>query len=94
VDEKGRRCSEREGLEFHHDDPYGFGGDHDPARMRLLCRSHNLHLAERDYGKSVMVKYRKKEGRVSETAPAYGLISDTSHSRDVALRSIAGPGRT
>jgi hypothetical protein len=94
MDEKGRRCSERKELEFHHEYPYGLGGDHDPAHMRLLCRRHNLYLAERDYGKSVMDKYRKKEGRVSETAPAYGLISDTSHSRDVALRSIAAPGRT
>ena len=76
MDETGRRCTEREGLEFHHDDPYGLGGDHDPARMRLLCRRHNVYLAERDYGKSVMEKYRKTGGRVSDTAPGYGFIAD------------------
>ena len=32
----GRRCPERRGLEFHHDDPYGFGGDRS-ARMSDSC---------------------------------------------------------
>src|SRR3990172_517498 len=71
VDEHGRRCTERRGLEFHHDDPYGRGGDHDPSRIRLLCRSHNLLLAERDYGKNVIESYRRNGGRVSEPAPMY-----------------------
>jgi hypothetical protein len=71
VDASGRRCTERRGLEFHHDDPYGRGGDHDPARIRLLCRTHNLLLAERDYGKDVMASYRREGDRVSERAPLY-----------------------
>jgi hypothetical protein len=74
LDRHGRRCTERRGLEFHHDDPYGLGGDHDPARIRLLCRSHNLYLAERDYGKPLMDKYRHKSDRALETAPAYGAL--------------------
>jgi hypothetical protein len=78
VDEKGRRCTEREGLEFHHEDPFGLGGDHDPTRIRLLCRCHNFYQAERDYGKSFMEKYRRRGGRVSETAPGYGFIADES----------------
>ena len=89
VDEKGRRCSEREGLEFHHEDPYGLGGDHDPGRMRLLCRRHNIYLAEQDYGNSVMEKYRKKDGRVSETAPAYGFIANFAR-RDPSRFESAG----
>jgi hypothetical protein len=39
LDPTGRRCSERRGLEFHHDDPYGRGGDHHPSRIRLLCKT-------------------------------------------------------
>jgi hypothetical protein len=107
VDEKGRRCGEREGLEFHHEDPYGLGGDHVPGRMRLLCRRHNIYLAERDYGKSVMEKYRRKDGRVSETAPAYGFIAnfarldssrfestgDFATSGPIALKSTGFPKR-
>ena len=70
------RCAERGKLEFHHDDPYALGGDHDAARIRLLCRRHNVYLAERDFGKSVMEKYRNRGGRVSDTAPGYGFIAD------------------
>ncbi len=73
VDGSGRRCTERRDLEFHHDDPFGRGGDHDPSRVRLLCRAHNLLIAERDYGKEVMEKYRRNGGRVSEAFPAYGF---------------------
>jgi hypothetical protein len=72
VDKQGRRCTERRGLEFHHDDPYGRGGDRSPSNVRLLCRSHNAYLAERDYGKKVMDKYRGNGDRVSESAPVFG----------------------
>ncbi len=50
VDERGRRCSERHRLEFHHRHPFGMGGDHSPDNLRLLCPSHNRYLAEIDYG--------------------------------------------
>jgi hypothetical protein len=71
VSEQGRRCPERRGLEFHHEDPFGRGADHDPARICLMCRRHNVYLAEREYGKEVMKRYRRKGDRVSETAPLY-----------------------
>jgi hypothetical protein len=71
VGKQGRRCTERRGLEFHHDDPYGRGGDRSPSNVRLLCKVHNVYLAERDYGKEVMDKYRRKGDRVSESAPVY-----------------------
>src|SRR3990172_772833 len=38
VDERGRRCSERNRLEFHHRHPFGMGGDHSPANLGLVCR--------------------------------------------------------
>jgi hypothetical protein len=68
-----RRCTETRGLEFHHDDPYGRGGDHDPSQVRLLCKVHDLYLAERDYGKAVMDQFRRRGSRVSEPVPPYGL---------------------
>jgi hypothetical protein len=71
VDKQGRRCTERRGLEFHHDDPYGRGGDRSPSNVRLLCKCHNAYLAELDYGKEVMDKYRRNGDRVSESAPVY-----------------------
>jgi hypothetical protein len=73
VDGRGRRCTERRGLEFHHDDPYGRGGDRSPSNIRLLCKTHNSYLAERDYGKNVMDQYRRSGSRVSESPAAYAL---------------------
>jgi len=86
VDKQGRRCTERRGLEFHHDDPFGRGGDRSPSNIRLLCRLHNAYLAERDYGKDVMDRYRRSGSRVSESAPAYAsaLRSPPGVSRSVA----------
>jgi hypothetical protein len=80
VDGSCRRCTERRRLEFHHDDPYGRGGNHDPSRIRLLCKTHNLLLAERDYGKDVIESYRRTGGRVSEPAPVYFVLPSPSHS--------------
>jgi predicted restriction endonuclease len=51
VDSQGRRCGERDDLEFHHRHPFGHNGDHEPDNLRLLCRAHNAYLAEIDYGK-------------------------------------------
>ena len=72
VSKEGRRCPERRGLEFHHEDPFGRGGNHDPAKICLMCRRHNAYLAEREYGKEAMARYRRTGDRVSETAPVYG----------------------
>ena len=72
VDKSSRRCTERRGLEFHHHDPFGRGGDHDPAKISLMCRAHNAYLAEREYGRAVMDKFRRLDGRVSESASTYG----------------------
>jgi len=87
VDRTGRRCCERNRLEFHHDgQPYGRGGDHQPSNIRLMCRVHNTLTAGRDHGKHMMARYRKQgrlPNRVSEPAPVY--ISSNR-----ALRFYAG----
>jgi len=75
VNEQGRRCTEQRGLEFHHHDPFGRGGDHNIENVSLTCRVHNTYLAERDYGKDVMKKYRGNGSRVSEPAPIYNPIA-------------------
>ena len=51
VDEQGRRCKQRDHLEFHHRHPFGLGGDHDVSNIRLMCHAHNAYLAECDYGR-------------------------------------------
>ena len=72
----GRRCPERRGLEFHHDDPYGLGGDRSAQNVRLLCRAHNLYMAEMDYGKDKMDQYRRSADRVREPSPSFLLFPD------------------
>ena len=72
----GRRCPERRGLQFHHEDPYGLGGDRSVDNVRLLCRVHNLYMAEMDYGKDKMERYRRSADRVREPKPSFPLFPD------------------
>jgi len=74
VDVRGRRCPAREGLEFHHKNPYGRGGDHSVDNLQLMCRAHNGYLAEQDYGKEVIARHRRAS-RVSEPGPIYFVNS-------------------
>lgn len=62
VSTAGRRCTARECLEFHHRHPFAFGGTHDPDNLRLMCRTHNMFLAEADYGKKAMAKFQTADG--------------------------------
>jgi hypothetical protein len=68
-DEAGRRCTERHRLEYHHLHPFAMGGTHTLDNVRLMCRSHNLYLAERDYGPRAMAAYRQPVPQVG-TLPA------------------------
>jgi hypothetical protein len=67
VDERGRRCSERNRLEFHHQYPFGRDGDHGPSNLGLLCRTHNRYLAEHDYGREAMARHSHSEKRASRS---------------------------
>lgn len=51
VDEDGRRCTARRGLEIHHVHPFAMGGDHGDRNLRLYCGTHNRYAAETDYGR-------------------------------------------
>ena len=70
VDDQGRRCKARQGLEFHHRHPFGFGGDHSVANVSLACRCHNGYLAEVDYGRQAMARHRRPGTRPSEPTPS------------------------
>lgn len=56
----GSRCPERRGLEFHHRDPYGRGGTHDPENVCLMCRGHNAYEAELDFGTEHIERHRRR----------------------------------
>jgi len=58
-DEAQRR--ERAGLEIHHEHAFALGGPSTLENLRLMCRSHNAFLAERDFGRAHVE--RMKNGR-------------------------------
>ena len=68
----GQRCQERGWLELHHEQPFGRGGPSTVNNIRVLCRSHNQLLAERDYG-PIFVQRRiaraRRERKRSELVP-------------------------
>jgi 5-methylcytosine-specific restriction endonuclease McrA len=74
VSKGGRRCSGGDRLEYHHRHPFRLGGDHSPANVVLLCRTHNAWLAEQDYGRSAIARHRSatqatKPGTTGVDAP-------------------------
>ena len=69
-DEQGRRCTARQGLEFHHRRPFGHGGDHSVDNVALACRSHNGYLAEVDYGREAMARHRRSATRPLAPTPS------------------------
>ena len=62
--ETGRRCEARRGLQFDHVEEFARGGETDATNIRLLCRAHNQHAAERRFGSEFM---RHKRVAASET---------------------------
>ncbi len=87
VDEQGRRCRERERLEFHHRHPFALGGDHSATNIVLMCRAHNGYIADADYGREKMTRYRDPLSRVSEALPAYFRVTQKSIQRSRASLS-------
>jgi hypothetical protein len=58
VDERGRRCAERRGLELHHRKAYALGGPPTEHNLELRCRPHNTLAAEEDFGREHMDRIR------------------------------------
>jgi len=58
VDEQGNRCAETGMLEYDHIDGWARTHSHDSKRIRLRCRAHNQHAAERMYGRELMERAR------------------------------------
>jgi len=71
VGKSGRRCNERAFIEFHHDEPYGVGGEATAGNIQLLCRAHNAFESERFYGHGRPVK--------SATLPGKSSVLRASH---------------
>jgi 5-methylcytosine-specific restriction endonuclease McrA len=66
VDEQGRRCKARGGLQFHHRHTFATGGDHSLTNLALVCAGHNRYLAEIDYGREAVNARAHRSGGPSE----------------------------
>ena len=86
-DKHGRRCSKRHDLEFHHRKPFALGGDHSPEGLALVCRTHNALLAEQDFGKEKMARYRRRSRDDSEAAGGVMAHGGESGHRKSGLRA-------
>jgi len=62
VSEAGRRCTARGMLEFDHIEPVARGGQATVENVRLVCRAHNQHAADRAFGIEFM-EQKRGEGR-------------------------------
>jgi hypothetical protein len=47
-------------------------GDHGPANLTLMCRTHNTLVAEQDYGEDVVARFRVATSRACVPVDAYG----------------------
>ena len=77
-DGHGRRCPALHDLEFHHRIPFGRGGNHDAAGLCLMCRAHNALMAENDYGRETMGRFRRP---ASATGPGWREPAVTARPR-------------
>jgi hypothetical protein len=71
VAKTGRRCSERAFLEFHHQEPYGLGGETTEQNLALRCRAHNVYEAELAFGPGSVATLATRPGASSRNGP-YG----------------------
>ncbi len=55
----GHRCSSRHFLEIDHIRPRALGGTNVPENLRVLCRTHNLLMAECAFGREKIETFRK-----------------------------------
>ncbi len=88
VDERRHRCAQRDRLEFHHQRPFALGGDHSADNIVLMCRAHNGYLAEADYGREKMERYRHSASRVSEDLSVYVILTPRSPLRVVGGQAV------
>jgi len=98
VSESGRRCEVIGDLEFDHEMEFARGGEATVDNIRLRCRAHNQHTAERTYGAGFMERKRaeaaearaakKRTPRESDAPPPEPPAGTDEHDVYLALRSL------
>jgi 5-methylcytosine-specific restriction endonuclease McrA len=99
VDERGRRCKSRD-VEYDHIDGWALSPVHSIDRIRLLCRAHNQHAADKLYGREFMERARGKRtssAAVTRAATAGATPAETpatAHAGTSAATPAATPAET
>jgi len=76
VSDTGRRCSARTRLEFDHIQEVARGGQSTVGNIRMLCRTHNQHAAERTYGPGFMKARRQEAAEKREAAATKKAVDE------------------
>src|SRR5207248_6721208 len=87
VDENGNRGAETGMLEYDHIDGWARTHSHDPKRIRLRCRAHNQHAAEKMYGREFME--RARAARHNRIRPGAGRDALATSTPQLCFRSGA-----
>jgi 5-methylcytosine-specific restriction endonuclease McrA len=69
TDETGRRCAEKGSIEYDHVDGFALTHAHSIEKIRLLCRAHNQHAADKLFGREFMDRARARS-RPSSSRPS------------------------
>lgn len=75
-DDSGRRCEATGALEYDHIDGFARVPVHSVERIRLLCRAHNQHAAEKIYGRALMERARASSAATRSGTSSAPRVSD------------------
>ncbi len=81
----GQRCEERGLLEYDHVVPVACGGESTAANLRLRCRTHNQHAADRAFGVGFME--RKREEAKQRAAAKLSAARARDAAREAAAKA-------
>jgi hypothetical protein len=85
----GHRCTTRSLLEFHHVEAFARGGQATVEGMRLRCRTHNQHEAEREFGADFM-RRKRAAAKLRRGRPARGAAHRMERTRRTEFDDSSG----
>lgn len=89
MSDSGHRCEARRRLELDHAIPVARGGEGTEANLRLRCRPHNQHEAERTFGRGFMEEKRSESRARAERRREATSERRAQRAREKAARAAA-----
>jgi hypothetical protein len=88
TDEAGRRCAEKGYIEYEHVDGFALTRVHSLETIRLLCRAHNQHAADKLFGREFMDCARAKDRATCSGPSSIGARATCSGSSGTSLQPL------